>query len=253
MTACITIKDLYVYYGGTAVIKGINLNIEKGAVTAIIGPSGCGKTTLLRCLNRLNEMSNSCKVKGSILLDGMDIRQIDPILLRRRVGMVFQRPNPFPMSIQSNVVYGLKADRNRKYDHKEIVKSSLMKAALWDELCGRLKDSALELSLGQQQRLCIARTLSVSPEVILLDEPSSSLDPVSTAQLESTILKMKTEYTQVLVTHNMSDALNISDFLVFMADGRVVEYGETKQVFKNPQQPETKEYLKNRRNWILGE
>jgi phosphate transport system ATP-binding protein len=211
-------------------------------VTAIIGPSGCGKTTLLRSLNRLSELSNGCKVNGQILLDGENILEMDPMLLRRRIGMVFQRPNPFPKSIKENILYGIKAIK-LKCDHDATVKSCLEKAALWEELKARLHDSAFALSIGQQQRLCIARSLAVSPEVLLLDEPASSLDPVSTIKLESSILAMKGEYTQIIVTHNMNEARKVSDYVAFLFAGDLIEFGETDKIFNHPLKQETEDYI----------
>ncbi len=242
MPGGIEIKQLEVYYGQNKILKGIDLVFPPGKVTAIIGPSGCGKTTLLRSLNRLSELSNGCKVKGQILLDGENILEMDPMLLRRRIGMVFQRPNPFPKSIKENILYGIKAIK-LKCDHDATVKSCLEKAALWDELKARLHDSAFALSIGQQQRLCIARSLAVSPEVLLLDEPASSLDPVSTIKLESSILAMKGEYTQIIVTHNMNEARKVSDYVAFLFAGDLIEFGETDKIFNHPRKQETEDYI----------
>lgn len=243
MPDTIDIKELHVSYNGNKVLKGIDLSIPPGKVTALIGPSGCGKTTLLRCLNRLSELIKGCKTQGSILLDGEDIRQMDPTLLRRRVGMVFQKPNPFPMSVRENVLYGVKANHHRNGDYRSLVESSLLKAALWEELKNRLEHNAFALSLGQQQRLCIARSLAISPDVILMDEPASSLDPTSTSRLESTIRSLREEYTVVIVTHNMQQAQRVSDYTGFIYLGELVEFGETSQVFESPQREETKEYI----------
>ena len=223
----IEVKGLEVSYGQNQVLKGVDICFEPGKVTAIIGPSGCGKTTLLRTLNRMSELTPGCRVKGQILLDGEDVLKMDPMLLRRRVGMVFQKPNPFPKSIRENVLYGIKATRLR-VDRDSTVKACLEKAALWAELGGRLHDSAFALSMGQQQRLCIARTLAISPEVILLDEPASALDPVSTTTLEESLLAMKGEYTQIIVTHNMNEARKISDFVAFLYMGRLLELARRK-------------------------
>jgi phosphate transport system ATP-binding protein len=241
----ISANNLEVCYGCNCVIKGIDLIFPPGKVTAIIGPSGCGKTTLLRCLNRLSELTSGCRVKGRILLDGEDILKMDPILLRRRVGMVFQRPNPFPKSIRENVLYGVKAAK-LTVNHEDLIRDCLQKAALWTEVKDRLSDNASTLSIGQQQRLCIARTLAISPEVILLDEPASSLDPVSTMTLEESILVMKGDYTQIIVTHNMNEAKKISDYVAFMYMGKLLEFGETQQVFDNPSQELTKQYISGR-------
>ena len=242
MPGGIEIKQLEVYYGQNKILKGIDLIFPPGKVTAIIGPSGCGKTTLLRSLNRLSELSNGCKGNGQILLDGENILEMDPMLLRRRIGMVFQRPNPFPKSIKENILYGIKAIK-LKCDHDATVKSCLEKAALWEELKARLHDSAFALSIGQQQRLCIARSLAVSPEVLLLDEPASSLDPVSTIKLESSILAMKGEYTQIIVTHNMNEARKVSDYVAFLFAGDLIEFGETDKIFNHPLKQETEDYI----------
>jgi phosphate transport system ATP-binding protein len=241
----IEVEGLEVRYGDNTVVKGIDIAFKPGKVTAIIGPSGCGKTTLLRTLNRMSELTPGCSVSGQILLDGEDILKMDPMLLRRRVGMVFQKPNPFPKSIRENVLYGVKAIK-LKVDHEATVQSCLERAGLWGELKNRLHDSAFGLSLGQQQRLCIARTMAVSPEVILLDEPASSLDPVSTATVETSILAMKGSYTQAIVTHNMAQARKVSDYTAFVYLGKLVEYGETKKIFESPDMPETREYISGR-------
>jgi phosphate transport system ATP-binding protein len=238
----IELKNLKVSYGGKQVLHGIDLIFPPGKVTAIIGPSGCGKTTLLRCLNRLSELSQGCKVSGQILLDGEDVFGMDPALLRQRVGMVFQKPNPFPKSIKENVLYGVKAIK-LKCDHDAVVKSCLEKAALWEELKERLHESAFALSVGQQQRLCIARSLAISPEVVLLDEPASALDPISTATLENSIMEMKGEFTQIIVTHNMNEALKISDYVAFLYMGKLIEFGETKKIFNSPDKRETRDYI----------
>jgi phosphate transport system ATP-binding protein len=238
----IAVKRLEVFYGQKQILKGIDLTFPPGKVTAIIGPSGCGKTTLLRCLNRLNELANGCTVKGQILLDGEDILKMDPMLLRRRVGMVFQKPNPFPKSIKENILYGVKAIK-LKCDHDLKIKTCLEKAALWEELKDRLNDNAFALSVGQQQRLCIARSLAVTPEVILLDEPASSLDPISTKMLEASILAMKGEYTQIMVTHNMNEAFKVSDYVAFLYMGNLIEFGETQKIFNNPYRQETQDYI----------
>ena len=238
----IEIKNLEVSYGKNAVIRGIDIVFPPGKVTAIIGPSGCGKTTLLRCLNRLSELNPGCRVKGQILLDGEDILKMDPMLLRRKVGMVFQRANPFPKSIKENILYGVKAIK-LKCDHDSTVRTCLEKAALWEEVRGRLHESAFALSIGQQQRLCIARTLAISPEVILLDEPAAALDPVSTGILEESIIAMKGEYTQVIVTHNMNEAKKISDYVAFLYNGKLLEFGETEKIFDSPEQEMTQQYI----------
>jgi phosphate transport system ATP-binding protein len=227
------------------VLKGISLDVQPGMVTALIGPSGCGKTTLLRCVNRLNELTKNSHVNGYIGLDGQDVRFMDPMLLRRKVGMVFQKPNPFPMSVRENILYGIKAG-NLKVDADEVIESSLRKAAIWDELKDRLEDNAFGLSVGQQQRVCIARCLAVSPEMILMDEPAASLDPSSSAKVEASILSLKDEYTVMIVTHNMQQAKRISDATVFLFQGEIIEAGETDQVFNRPQRQETREYIDGR-------
>jgi phosphate transport system ATP-binding protein len=237
----IEIRDLRVSYGATEVISGIDLTIEPGQVLAVVGPSGCGKSTLLRCLNRLTPPS--CRIQGSITLDGAETRRMDSILLRRRVGMVFQKPNPFPMSIRENVLYGLKAQGKGRAAYAQALESSLTTAALWHEVKARLDESAHALSVGQQQRLCIARALAVSPEVILMDEPAASLDPTSTAELESSIIAMKGKYTVVVVTHDIAEARRVSDAVAYLKDGHLVEFGETAQMFTAPRETETKEYL----------
>jgi len=238
----IEINELEVCYGSTQILKGINLVFPPGKITAIIGPSGCGKTTLLRCLNRLSELAHGCKVNGQIRLDNENISKIDPMILRRRVGMVFQKPNPFPKSVRENVLYGVKALKI-ECDHDATVKSCLEKAALWEELKDRLHHNAFALSIGQQQRLCIARSLAVAPEVILLDEPASSLDPISTMKLETSIMGMKSEYTQIIVTHNMNEALKVSDYVAFLYMGRLIEFGETSKIFNHPHKQETRDYI----------
>ncbi len=245
MPGNIETKNVKVSFNGTNVLNGIDMMFPEGKVTAIIGPSGCGKTTLLRCINRLSELTNGCKVEGGIYLDGEEICQMDPMLLRRRVGMVFQNPNPFPKSIKENVLYGVKATK-LKVNHESIVRSSLESAVLWDEVKDRLNANAMELSLGQQQRLCMARTLAISPEVVLMDEPAASLDPTSTSKLESSIMAMKGGYTVVIVTHNMQQAVRIADYTAFLYLGNLVEFGETDQVFEHPKCEETKQYISGR-------
>jgi phosphate transport system ATP-binding protein len=240
------VRGLRVSYGATEVIRGVDLDFTPGAVTAIIGPSGCGKSTLLRCLNRLTDLTPGCEVSGDITFDGRNVRGMDPVLLRRSVGMVFQKPNPFPMSIKENVAYGVKAQGAHRGSLRGLAQSCLEKAALWEEVRDRLDASAYELSLGQQQRLCIARALAVSPGVILMDEPAASLDPVSTAALEMSIVAMKGEYTVVIVTHDLHEALRVSDYVAFMLAGELVEFGETQTVFDQPSRHETREYLQGR-------
>jgi phosphate transport system ATP-binding protein len=236
-------QSLQLWYSGRQVLKGVSVPVVQGKVTAIVGPSGCGKTTLLRSLNRLTDLSRNCRIEGKILLDGEDCMAMDPVALRRRVGMVFQRPNPFPMSIRENVLYGVRAQKRKKARFDEIVEASLRKAVIWDEVKDRLDESALNLSGGQQQRICIARTLAVSPEVVLMDEPAASLDPRSTAKLEESVMAMRGEYTVVAVTHELSQARRISENLVFIYEGHIVEFGETKQLFEDPREEATRDYL----------
>lgn len=227
-------KGLDLYYGAFQALKKISMRIERNQITALIGPSGCGKSTFLRTLNRMNDLVPGCRVEGQVLLSGVDIyKEIDPIVLRRHVGMVFQQPNPFPKSIYDNVAYGPRLKGiTRKSDLDEIVERSLRQAAIWDELKDRLHKSALGLSGGQQQRLCIARALAVEPEVLLMDEATSALDPISTAHIEELAVKLKEDYTVVMVTHNMQQAQRIADKTAFFYLGEMVEYGDTKQIFE---------------------
>lgn len=243
-----TIKDMNLYYGKFHALKSVNLNMPSNQITAFIGPSGCGKSTLLKSLNRMNDLVEGCKITGDIRLDGEDIYgNMDVNILRKRVGMVFQKANPFPMSVYDNIAYGPRTHgiKNRaKLD--EIVESSLRDAAIWDELKDRLKKSALGLSGGQQQRLCIARALAVKPEVLLMDEATSALDPISTGKIEELCLKLKDRYTIIMVTHNMQQALRIADDTAFFLLGEMIEYGDTNQIFSNPQKKETEEYITGR-------
>jgi phosphate transport system ATP-binding protein len=240
-------KDLNAYFGKTRALKNISLEIPANRVIAIIGPSGCGKSTYLRCLNRMHEVAGGT-LDGTILLDGEDIFDYDPVILRRRVGMVFQKPNPFPtMSIADNVAAGLKLNGTRnKKRLAGIVEQSLRKAALWDEVKDSLDKSGVSLSGGQQQRLCIARTLAVDPEVILMDEPASALDPLSTAKVEELIYELKKNYTIVIVTHNMQQAARVSDFTAFFYLGDLIEYDETKRLFTSPAKKQTEDYITGR-------
>lgn len=243
------IRDLNLYYGSFQALKGVQLDIPARRVTAFIGPSGCGKSTLLKTLNRMTDLVEECRVEGKVLFDGKNIlsRLTDVNTLRRRVGMVFQKPNPFPMSIYENIAYGPRTHGVRKKEElDEVVEHSLQEAALWNEVKDRLKKSALGLSGGQQQRLCIARALAVQPEVILMDEPTSALDPISTARIEDLVLKLKREYTVVMVTHHMQQATRVSDRTVFFLLGEVVEAGETEQVFSSPKDPRTGDYINGR-------
>lgn len=242
------VKDLDLYYGQFQALKKINLDIKTNEITALIGPSGCGKSTFLKTLNRMNDLEESVRIEGKIELDGQDIfADIDPISLRHRVGMVFQQPNPFPKSIYDNVAYGPRIHGiTQKSVLDEIVERSLRQAAIWDELKDRLNKSALGLSGGQQQRLCIARTLAVEPEVILMDEPTSALDPISTMKIEDLDLELKKDYTIVIVTHNMQQAARISDKTAFFLLGELIEFNNTKELFANPHNPKTEEYITGR-------
>lgn len=244
----ISIKNLDLYYGSFHALKSVNMEIPEKKITAFIGPSGCGKSTLLKSLNRMNDLVEGCKITGQVLLDGQDIyRDMDVNLLRKRVGMVFQKPNPFPMSVYDNVAYGPRTHGiHSKAKLDEIVEKSLRDAAIWEELKDRLKKSALGLSGGQQQRLCIARALAVQPEVLLMDEPTSALDPISTSKIEDLALELKKQYTIVMVTHNMQQAVRISDETVFFLLGEVVESGNTEELFSMPKDKRTEDYITGR-------
>jgi phosphate transport system ATP-binding protein len=245
----IQIKDLDFYYASKHALKSITVDISEKKATAFIGPSGCGKTTLLRCLNRMNDLIPDVRVTGSITLDGRDIygSSMDVIQLRRRVGMIFQKWNPFPKSIYENVVYGLRIIGVSDRQHlDEVVESTLRRAALWDEVKDTLHKSAAELSGGQQQRLCIARALAVEPEVLLMDEPCSALDPISTAKIEELIHELKDAFTIVIVTHNMQQAARVSDRTAFFYLGQIIEYGETGKLFTNPDKQQTEDYITGR-------
>lgn len=249
MNEIITTKDVHLYYGKKEALKGITLDFPQGGIHALIGPSGCGKSTYLRCLNRMNDMIDNVKITGDIRLDGNDIYspQTDTVTLRKRVGMVFQQPNPFPFSIYENIVYGLRiAGIKDKEVLDERVETSLKQAAIWDEVKDDLKKSAVALSGGQQQRICIARVLAVRPEVILLDEPTSALDPVSSSLIEEMLLKLKEEYTCIIVTHNMQQASRISDTTSFFLNGELIETGLTKKIFVTPDNKQTDDYLSGR-------
>ena len=242
------IKDLNLYYGDYHALKNINMDLAENEITAFIGPSGCGKSTFLKCLNRMNDLVEGCKITGSVTLDGEDIYgNMDVNKLRKRVGMVFQNPNPFPMSVYDNIAYGPRTHgiRNKKV-LDEIVERSLRNAAIWDELKDRLKKSALGLSGGQQQRLCIARALAVEPEVILMDEPTSALDPISTSKIEDLVIDLKNKYTIIMVTHNMQQATRVSDKTAFFLLGDMIEYGDTEELFSMPKDKRTKDYITGR-------
>ena len=243
-----TIKDLNLYYGEFHGLKEINLNLPANEITAFIGPSGCGKSTLIKTLNRMNDLVEGCRIEGEVCLDGVDIYgDIDVNNLRKRVGMVFQKPNPFPMSVYDNIAYGTRTHGGKsKAELDEIVETSLKNAAIWDELKDRLKKSALGLSGGQQQRLCIARALAVEPEVLLMDEPTSALDPISTAKIEDLALELKDRYTIIMVTHNMQQALRVSDNTAFFLLGEVIEYDKTEKLFSVPSNKKTEEYITGR-------
>ena len=243
------INDLDLFYGSFQALKGIHLEIGEKEITAFIGPSGCGKSTLLKSLNRMNDLVEGCRITGSILLDGEDIysKAMDVNLLRKRVGMVFQKPNPFPMSIYDNVAFGPRTHGiHNKARLDEIVEKSLRDAAIWDEAKDRLKKNSLGLSGGQQQRLCIARALAVEPEVLLMDEPTSALDPISTSKIEDLAVELKKNYTIVMVTHNMQQASRISDKTAFFLTGEVVEFDDTSQIFHNPRDQRTEDYITGR-------
>lgn len=245
----IVMKDLNLYYGDFHALKGINMEIPANKVTAFIGPSGCGKSTCLKTLNRMNDLVDNCKITGLVTLDGEDIYdpRTDVTLLRRRAGMVFQKPNPFPMTVYDNIAYGPRVHgiKNRqKLD--EIVETSLRSAALWDEVKDRLKKSALGLSGGQQQRLCIARALAVEPEVLLMDESTSALDPISTSKIEDLASELKSKYTVIMVTHNMQQAARVSDNTAFFLLGELVEFGKTEQLFSTPRDKRTEDYITGR-------
>ena len=244
----ITVESLNLHYGENHALKNVNMEIADHAITAFIGPSGCGKSTFLRCLNRMNDLVEGCKITGTLLLDGDPINQMKNVnLLRKRVGMVFQKPNPFPMSIYDNVAYGPRTHGIRKKSELDaIVEDSLKKAAIWDETKDRLKKSALGMSGGQQQRLCIARALAVQPEVLLMDEPTSALDPISTTKIEDLALELKKQYTIVMVTHNMQQAARISDKTAFFLLGEMVEMNDTETIFSKPKDKRTDDYITGR-------
>ena len=245
----ITVESLNLHYGENHALKNVNMEIADHAITAFIGPSGCGKSTFLRCLNRMNDLVDGCRVEGKVILDGEDIydKRVDTTLLRKKVGMVFQQPNPFPMSIYDNIAYGprLHGIKNKK-ELDEIVERSLQGAAIFEEVKDRLHKSALGLSGGQQQRLCIARALAVSPEVLLMDEPTSALDPISTLKIEELMETLKKKYTVVIVTHNMQQAARVSDDSAFFLVGEVVEKNATSEIFARPQDKRTEDYITGR-------
>ncbi|OQW74299.1 MAG: phosphate ABC transporter ATP-binding protein [Proteobacteria bacterium ST_bin11] len=249
LETCIKVENLDLFYGQKQALHAVNMEMPHKKVTAYIGPSGCGKSTLLRCINRMNDLVDGVTIKGKILLDGEDIydKSVNVAALRRRVGMVFQKPNPFPKTIYENVAYGLRIQGiNDRRILDEVVEKSLRGAALWDEMKDRLNDNALGMSGGQQQRLVIARAIAIEPEVILLDEPASALDPISTLKIEELINELKEKYTIVIVTHNMQQAARVSDFTAFMYMGELIEFGETSELFTNPAKKQTEDYITGR-------
>ncbi len=247
MTDILRTKDLNIYYGSKHAVHDVSFNIKAGKITAIIGPSGCGKSTILRCFNRMNDFITGIKITGEVYFGDRDIyhQKTDPARIRKAVGMVFQRPNPFPKSIYNNIIWGPKIN-NLEFDSDELVETSLKKAALWDEVKDRLNDSALALSGGQQQRLCIARAIAMAPKVILMDEPCSALDPKATIKIEDLMGELKDHYTIVIVTHNMQQAARVSDETAFFYEGELIEFGETTHMFTNPEKKQTEDYITGR-------
>jgi len=245
--ASLEVRGLSVFYGDMRAVDDVSLAVPSRKVVALIGPSGCGKSTLLRCFNRMNDLIPEARVEGSVEFHGQDLYDpsIDPVEVRRRIGMVFQKPNPFPKSIYDNVAFGPKIN-GFKENLDEVVETSLRRAALWEEVSDRLADSAYALSGGQQQRLCIARTLAVKPELVLMDEPASALDPIATQRIEELIYELKREYTIVIVTHNMQQAARVSDYTAFLYMGRLIEYGPTDTIFTNPREGRTEDYITGR-------
>lgn len=249
MSNIISVKDLNLWYGNTQALKNINIEIEQNTITALIGPSGCGKSTFLKTINRMNDLISSVKIEGSIEYKGRNIfdKEVDVNELRREIGMVFQKPNPFPMSIYDNIAYGPRTHGIKsKTQLDEIVEESLKGAFIWDEVKDRLKKSALGLSGGQQQRLCIARALAVKPDILLMDEPTSALDPISTSKIEDLATELKKKYTIIIVTHNMQQAVRISDSTAFFLLGDLIEYGNTEKLFSMPQDKRTEDYITGR-------
>jgi phosphate transport system ATP-binding protein len=249
MESKLKLKDVNFYYGDFKAIKNVNMDIYDRQITAFIGPSGCGKSTLLRTFNRMNDFIEGTKVEGEITFDGQDIysNNVDPVELRRNIGMVFQKPNPFPKTIYENIVFGLRNNGIKKKDIlDEVVESTLKAVALYDEVKDKIYKSALELSGGQQQRLCIARTIAMQPDVVLMDEPTSALDPISTLKIEELLLDLKKHYTIIIVTHSMQQAARISDYTAFFLSGEVIEFGVTKNIFSNPRDKRTEDYITGR-------
>ncbi|NQZ52720.1 MAG: phosphate ABC transporter ATP-binding protein [Piscirickettsiaceae bacterium] len=248
-TVCLQVKDFNLFYGDKQALHGINMTIAKNRVTAFIGPSGCGKSTLLRCFNRMNDLIDTVSINGQMSLDGRDLNapSVNVADLRRQVGMVFQKPNPFPKSIYENVAYGLRLQGvNDRATLDNVVEKSLKSAALWDEVKDRLNESAMGMSGGQQQRLVIARAVAIEPEVLLLDEPASALDPLSTLKIEELIHELKDKYTIIIVTHNMQQAARVSDYTAFMYMGKLIEFGPTDELFTNPKEKQTEDYITGR-------
>jgi len=248
-TNVMDIEKFNLWYGEKQALIDVSMHVRKNKITALIGPSGCGKSTLIRCMNRMNDLVDGCRVEGTMLFNGQNIydKSTDVMLLRKKIGMIFQKPNPFPMSVRDNITYGPKIHGIVKHDElDEIVERSLTQAALWDEVKDRLDQSALSLSGGQQQRLCIARTLSINPEVILMDEPTSALDPIATSKIEDLAIELQKDYTVVIVTHNMQQAARISDYTGFMYIGRMVEFDRTDKVFSQPSDELTERYITGR-------
>ncbi len=247
MEVIFNVEDLNLFYGDKLTLKNININIYQNQITAFIGPSGCGKSTLLRCFNRMNDLIDNCKIEGDISYENKDIFQLNTVDLRTQVGMVFQNPNPFPMSIFDNVAYGPKCSGIKNKERlSKIVIESLKKASLYEEVKNRLKDSALSLSGGQQQRLCIARCIAMNPKVILMDEPTSALDPIATLKIEELIKELKKDYTIIIVTHNMQQAARVSDYTAFFLLGEIIEYDKTIDLFANPHNKKTEDYITGR-------
>ena len=241
--------NLNLWYGDKQALYDITMSVLSNKITALIGPSGCGKSTLIRCFNRMNDVIDKCKITGSIFFEGNDIyeSEVDAVEIRKKIGMVFQKPNPFPKSIYENIAYGPRVQgNNNKKDLDLIVENSLKVAALWDEVSDRLHESAMGLSGGQQQRLCIARSLAIEPEIILMDEPCSALDPIATAKIEDLMLELKKKYTVIIVTHNMQQAARVSDYTAYMYLGKLIEFGPTKQIFENPKEELTENYITGR-------
>ena len=243
----LSVRDLHVHYGDFHAVKGVDMDIQKNRITAMIGPSGCGKSTVLRCFNRMNDLIDVCKVTGDVRFHEHNIYgdEVDPVAVRRQIGMVFQKPNPFPKSIYENIAWGARIN-GFEGDMDELVESSLKRAALWDEVKDKLQQSALALSGGQQQRLCIARAVAVEPEILLMDEPCSALDPIATVKIENLMLELKKHYTIVVVTHNMQQASRVSDYTAFYYLGELIEFGVTEDIFTNPVEQKTEDYITGR-------